>query len=162
MSNRIPIPSVGSDHPDWTARWLQATNQERARNGLSPYSHHHKLAEAARLRAEDMIREGYFGHDDPHDDPSHIDGKYWEILQQLGVTSYSWAGENLAANLHSPDPLGLALEGLMNSPTHRANILSRDFTHMGTSSQIRPDGWHLFVFVYAAFHPVVSLHRGPA
>jgi len=58
------------------------------------------------------------------------------------------AGENLAGNLNARDPLGLALEGLMASPTHRANTLATDFTHMGSWAGMRPSGWFLFAFCF--------------
>ena len=151
LTPRARVPMVGEDKsgPRWAAAWLAATNTERTSRDIPALQHHATLEECARLRAEDMVREGYFGHDDPRDDPARLDGKYHEILVALGFTTWSWAGENLQMTNY-PDPLARAVTGLMNSPTHRANILAADFTHMGSWSAIRPEnGAHLFVMVYA-------------
>lgn len=137
--------SVASDStgPEWEQRWLEATNGERSRAGLPAYQPHDVASEVASQRVDYLIQTNTFQHDDPN-----VPGDtYHEKLLALGFTTWLWAGENLAMNNY-PDPLAEALRGLMASPTHRANILARDFTHMGSWAGIRPDGVYLFAFVF--------------
>jgi uncharacterized YkwD family protein len=99
---------------------LQLVNQERANNGLSPLKVHRELTELARLKAQDMIRYGYFSHTSP------TYGSPFEMMKAAGIR-YSYAGENLAG---SPT-VNRAHTSLMNSPGHRANILNPNYTHVG-------------------------------
>lgn len=150
LTPRGRVMAVAADDtgPEWQRRWLEATNNARAAAGKSAYRPHSRLNEVARLRVEDMLAENYFGHADPRDDPARIDGKYNEILLQLGATTWLWAGENLAMNNYA-DPLTEAMRGLLASPTHRANILADDFDSMGSWSAIRADGLFVFATIFA-------------
>src|SRR3990167_9778126 len=97
------------------------TNDARAENDLPTLSQNPLLAEAARLKAEDMAREGYFAHTSP-------DGVTpWSWLAQVGYR-YAAAGENLAVNFFDSEDVA---EDWMNSPSHRANIVRSDFTEIG-------------------------------
>ena len=48
-------------------------------------------------------------------------------MKSFGIT-YKSAGENIAKGYKTPDAV---VKGWMNSPGHRANILSSSFTHIG-------------------------------
>ena len=78
------------------------------------------LQKIARLHSEDMFIRGYFSHYSPEN----------ETVAERAMkndVNYMVIGENLA---YAPD-LELAHEGLMNSPGHRANILSPEFEKVG-------------------------------
>ena len=45
-----------------------------------------------------------------------------------GLRGYGWMGENIAKGYRSP---AAVVRGWMHSKGHRANILSRRFTHLG-------------------------------
>ncbi|MEK7138101.1 MAG: CAP domain-containing protein [Patescibacteria group bacterium] len=99
------------------------TNVERVINGnlpvLLPNS---KLDEIARLRLEDMFQKQYFEHVSPSGESASTEAK---------VVGYEYAtiGENIAlGNFGSDKKLVTAW---MNSPGHRANILSTKFTQLG-------------------------------
>ncbi|MDP2665520.1 MAG: CAP domain-containing protein, partial [bacterium] len=97
------------------------TNQDRAINGLAGVIEDALLNKAAQAAAEDMAANGYFAHVSP-------DGKDpWYWLNQAGYT-YSYAGENLAVNFTDSTDVESAW---MESPTHRANIVKREYTHVG-------------------------------
>lgn len=97
------------------------TNNARIAHELSAVAPNSMLAEAARLKAEDMAARGYFSHIDP-------DGrKPWYWLEQVGY-DYSYAGENLAVGFFDSED---AVQAWMDSPTHRENILNARFTEMG-------------------------------
>jgi len=99
---------------------FKLVNTERIRNGLHPLSFDTQLSEVARAHSKDMFVRGYFSHFTP-------DGlSPFDRMEKAGIT-YDHAGENLAL-APSTD---LAMQGLMNSPGHRANILSPDFGKIG-------------------------------
>jgi uncharacterized protein YkwD len=67
-----------------------------------------------------MLRNGFFSHTGLHG------GTPGDRIHKVGV-SFMVAGENLA---FAPT-LDMAHDGLMKSPGHRRNILSRDYDHLG-------------------------------
>lgn len=79
------------------------------------------LAQAAQRKADDMASRGYFAHISP-------DGtSFRDILNGVGY-NFSYAGENLAVDFSESIDVEKAW---MNSPTHRANILKGEYTHVG-------------------------------
>lgn len=143
---RIGIPMVGADSsgPRWAERLLTAHNEERFEAGLPLFAGHPLLDAVAQARVDDMIRDGYFAHADPDNTP----GNYAAVLAAFGVTSYRWAGENLALNNYSDDAVARAMVTWMNSPTHRENILLPDFDTIGGAAANRPDGTILMAVIF--------------
>jgi uncharacterized protein YkwD len=99
---------------------LALVNQERERAGLPTLSLAPDLVPVGRAHATEMFTLGYFAHESP------VTGDPFDRIEAAGI-AYSAAGENLA---FAPDVL-TAHRGLMNSPGHRANILSPDFGQVG-------------------------------
>ncbi len=99
---------------------LRLVNEERGRVGLPALMMDEPLREVARAHARDMFQRGYFSHYTP-DRLSPFDR-----MDQAGIR-YLAAGENLAL---APTTQA-AMRGLMNSPGHRANILSPSFRRIG-------------------------------
>ena len=98
-------------------------NSERIKNGLSPLTQNAALANVARRKSQNMGDKGYFGHTAP-DGTTTAD---W--LKNEGHFFTAW-GENIAdfgANATAAE----IMNGWMNSPGHRANILKPDFTLLG-------------------------------
>jgi uncharacterized protein YkwD len=112
------------NHPnvrqDLEAKMLQLVNAERTKRGLPPLQADPELTEVARAHSRDMFARGYFAHITP-------EGKSPFDRMNGAHVQYSTAGENLAL-AHS---LSIAHNGLMNSPGHRANILSPSFGRVG-------------------------------
>ncbi len=97
------------------------TNEDRKENDATPLEYSDLLQKAAQLKAEDMALRGYFSHTTP-------DGKLpWYFLDQVGY-KYSYAGENLAVNFFDSKDVA---EAWMKSPTHKANVLNKEYTEMG-------------------------------
>ncbi len=97
------------------------TNEDRVAQGLAQLESDELLTKAAQLKAEHMAEEGYFSHVSP-------DGKTpWYWLEQVGYP-YSYAGENLAVDFNDSREVQ---EAWMASPTHRANIVKREYTRIG-------------------------------
>jgi uncharacterized YkwD family protein len=99
---------------------LNLINQSRKQNGLKALTIEHEISEIARIKSKDMIDSNYFSHNSP------TYGNPFDMLKNFGV-SYLKAGENIAGNTS----VQKAHEALMNSPGHRKNILSPDYTHVG-------------------------------
>jgi uncharacterized protein YkwD len=103
---------------------VDLANDDRKIQDLPALSANPVLAEAARLKAEDMAEKGYFAHVSP-------DGvEPWHWFREAGY-EYAAAGENLAVNFSDSENVE---EAWMNSPAHRANILSAKFTEIGIAT----------------------------
>ena len=99
---------------------IKLVNKERVARGLNELQIDMQLVHTARVKAQDMIDQHYFDHQSP------VLGSPFAMFKRAGM-QYIYAGENLAgsANVHS------AHSALMNSPTHRDNILFKKYTHIG-------------------------------
>jgi uncharacterized protein YkwD len=97
------------------------TNEERTKLGLPALKENSQLAEAAQKKATDMFAKNYWAHFSP------TGGSPWDFIKQAGY-QYEFAGENLAKNfLFSKN----VVDAWMNSPTHRENILKKEYTEVG-------------------------------
>jgi hypothetical protein len=107
---------------------LQRTNQVRLAQGLQPLQWEPTAYKAALAHAQDMLVRNYFAHESPEGTNSGIRMRRAGLLD---VTS----GENLASFEGYPDAElpKRALEGWMNSPGHRANLLKPEYTHLGVA-----------------------------
>lgn len=95
-------------------------NIERENNGLGTLEINEPLIKTARDHCNDMFKRGYFSHYTP-------EGKSpFDRMEEDNII-FSYAGENLALAPNAK----LAMQGLMNSPGHRANILSKNFGEVG-------------------------------
>lgn len=101
-------------------RMIVLVNQERTSRGLKALTFDSKLRDVGRAHSADMFTRGYFSHYSPENK------NVADRAEEIGV-KYLVVGENLAL---APD-LNLAHNGLMNSPGHRANILSPEFGKIG-------------------------------
>lgn len=100
---------------------LQSTNQQRSNNKIDNLALNDKLSQAAQAKAEDMVARNYWSHKTP-------DGKEpWTFIDNTGYR-YIQAGENLAYGFSNTES---TLQGWMNSPSHKENLLNPDFTEAG-------------------------------
>ena len=95
-------------------------NAERAAAGLAPLSIDVRLVATARAKSQDIVDGGYFDHNSP------TLGSPFDQMRAAGI-GYRSAAENLSGN----QTVKAAHQSLMNSPGHRANILSTKFTRIG-------------------------------
>jgi uncharacterized YkwD family protein len=96
-------------------------NAERAKAGLPALKANAELSNVARLKSQDMIDKNYFSHTSP------TYGSPFDMMKKFGI-KYSAAGENIASGYPTAKAV---VDGWMNSPGHRANILSKSFTEIG-------------------------------
>ena len=97
------------------ARVLALTNEFRIANGKDPFANDTKLNAAAEDWSRSMATGDFFRHSTP---------------AQVEEQGYDWRawGENIAAGYTTPEAV---VNGWINSPGHRANMLSDNFEEMG-------------------------------
>ncbi|MGG1637182.1 CAP domain-containing protein [Paenibacillus sp. NRS-1760] len=100
---------------------VDLVNKERAKVGLSALKSDTLLTKVASEKAKDMDVNNYFSHTSP------TYGSPFDMMRSFGVT-YSYAGENIASGQKTPQDV---MTAWMNSPGHKANILSGNFTKIG-------------------------------
>lgn len=99
---------------------FKLVNKERVLKGLGGLVFDVQLRDVGRKHCQDMLERGYFSHYTPEDFSP------FDRMDEAGII-YSAAGENLALSPNTD----IAMQGLMNSPGHKANILSPDFGRVG-------------------------------
>lgn len=96
-------------------------NKERAAAGLPALKVNTQLAGVAEKKAEDLRDKNYFDHNSP------TYGSPFDMMKQFGI-KYSTAGENIAKGQKTPSDV---MNGWMNSPGHKANIMNANYTEIG-------------------------------
>lgn len=103
------------------SRVLELTNQFRAQNGLGALRANAELDAAAQNHSQDMAVQDYFSH-------TGKDGSApWDRAERVGYSARSM-GENIAAGQTTPESV---VQGWINSPGHRANMLNASYTELG-------------------------------
>ena len=105
-------------------------NNERAKVGLSPLTLNWQLSRMARYKSQDMIDKGYFSHQSP------TYGSPFDMMKSFGF-NYMSAGENIAEGQSTATEV---MTSWMNSPGHKANILSNNYSDIGVELAIKTDG----------------------
>ncbi|WP_218783085.1 CAP domain-containing protein, partial [Streptomyces sp. BR123] len=103
------------------AEVLALVNQERAAVGCPALTLNAKLTAAAQSHSQDMAA---------HADMSHTGSDGSDPGQRITRAGYTWStyGENVAYGYSSP---AAVMEGWMNSPGHKRNILDCSFKEIG-------------------------------
>lgn len=100
---------------------LKLVNAERSKNGLSALEMDWQVNRVASYKSQDMADNNYFSHTSP------TYGSPFDMLSSFNV-NYRSAGENIAKGQKTAQSV---MNAWMNSSGHRANILSKNFTHLG-------------------------------
>ncbi|MFG2087710.1 MULTISPECIES: CAP domain-containing protein [unclassified Spirillospora] len=99
---------------------VSLTNSERAKAGCKPLHIDQRLVTSARKHSADMAANNYFSHTSQNGDSP------WKRMEAAGYPSPG--AENIAKGYPTP---AAVMEGWMNSPGHRANILNCDLRAIG-------------------------------
>ena len=110
---------------------LDLTNAERQKAGLKPLQIDNNLMNSARQKSKDMATNKYFSHTSP------TYGSPFDQMKANGVT-YRSAAENIAMGQRSAEEV---VKGWMDSPGHRQNILTPNFTHIGIGYDANGNYW---------------------
>lgn len=114
-----PDQGTDSENQSFAMQVINLVNQERAKEGLPALTFDAGIEKAALVRAKET--EKSFSHTRP-------DGRgFSTALTEAGVT-FREAGENIAYGQKTPQQV---MEGWMNSPGHRANIMNKNYTKIG-------------------------------
>lgn len=129
-----PIPVINSDFEQTV---VEQTNRIRAEAGLPPLKMVPELTQSARYHSADMSNDDYFNHntfDRAAGDLNEVCNT-WERIEHF-YDNWLALAENIAAGQRVPE---MAMEGWMNSPDHRHNILSKHYWEIGVG-YFRGDG----------------------
>jgi uncharacterized protein YkwD len=116
-----PTPTPTATASGATARVVQLVNAERAKVGCHPLTVNAKLTKAAQAHSADMAA---------HQNMSHTGSDGSSPGDRITRAGYTWSayGENVAYGYATPEQV---MNGWMNSPGHRANILNCSFKEIG-------------------------------
>jgi len=128
-------------------------NLERVKHGLKTLEYDEKLSSVAKSHSIDMANNEYFSHETPEGlNPTDRAGKADYVCRyQIGNLIYSGIGENIhmvegssVSLWSSPESIAeLAVSGWMDSPGHKKNILTSNFSSEGIGVYISPFTIHV-------------------
>jgi uncharacterized protein YkwD len=140
------LPSPDEIYPSRDAlktEVLREVNSIRTKLGIRPLTYNEKLDGSAQRYAEDMASRGFFSHVSPTGETLKdrmIESGYYNrgfSLECLCVRGFAIA-ENLARGQKTPLA---AFDAWMNSPRHRAALLSGDYTETGLGVVEKASVW---------------------
>ena len=102
---------------------VEEINRERQSHHLPSFKLNSELCYIAQKKVKDMMQKQYWAHQSPNGEMS------WDLMCKADFT-YQAAGENLAKGFTDDTQM---VKAWMESPAHRANILSDQFSEIGLS-----------------------------
>jgi len=122
-------PEIEVINTDFEQAVVEQTNAIRMQHNLPPLKIQEDLALAARYHAADMSASDYFSHDTygVEDGSLAMICDTWKRIETY-YPNWQALAENIAAGQRTPE---MAMDGWMNSPDHRHNILSDGYTEIG-------------------------------
>jgi uncharacterized protein YkwD len=115
-TRREPREPTERDLRQLEQRVHRLINEQRRRAKLPPLTWHERVAQAARDHSKNMAERNFFDHRDP---------RLGDVDQRLNRFRIEWraCGENIFMLHGYSNPAQVAVNGWMDSPGHRANIL---------------------------------------
>ncbi|SDH83798.1 SafA/ExsA family spore coat assembly protein [Alteribacillus bidgolensis] len=117
---RVKVPAI-DETKQIEREVIRLTNIKRQNHGLPKLKADWEVSRVARHKSRDMRNNGYFSHTSPNY------GSPFEMLRDYNV-NFRAAAENIAAGQQTASQV---VEGWMDSPGHRKNILNESYTHIG-------------------------------
>lgn len=111
---------------------VRLTNRARAAGGCKPLTHDAKLRTAADRHSADMAAKGYFDH------TSQSGRSAGDRIGAAGFAPVRTWGENIAMGQRTAASV---VQGWLDSPGHRANIMNCKFTHIGVGQHSKGPHW---------------------
>ena len=118
-------------------RLVELTNQRRAEAGIAPLDADPGLERAARAHALDMLARDYMDHVGPdgRDVGDRVAILHRRFIGGTGENLAEHRGIGVAELADQAGPLAVKMvDGWMDSPGHRKNILEPDYTHVGLAA----------------------------
>ncbi len=124
-----PAPTPGPPNPfpasSLAIQVFNLTNDFRAANGVAPLVLNPMLTTSAQSFAELMEQLKFFAHNSP-------DGTTpGQRMEAAGFTNWTAWGENIAVGYTTAEDV---VNGWINSPGHRANLLDSNFKELGVGN----------------------------
>lgn len=116
---KLTIPTVTTTTQENEV--IRLVNVQRSKAGLQLLKTNWQLCRVARYKSADMANKGYFAHNSP------TYGTPFRMMESFGLR-FSSAGENIAYGQRTPAEV---MNGWMNSPGHKSNIMSGSYTEIG-------------------------------
>ena len=129
--DRLVIPALDTSVRAYEQEVIRLVNVERAKAGLKALTEDWELSRMARYKSQDMHDLRYFSHTSP------TYGSPFDMMKAFGIR-YHTAGENIAMGYRTP---AAVVQGWMNSPGHRANILNASYTKIGVGYVASGNYW---------------------
>ncbi|WP_088890848.1 CAP domain-containing protein [Leptolyngbya ohadii] len=117
-------PAQSTSAAEMEQQIWQQINNIRKQQGLSELRYNATLASVARKYSQKMAERNFFAHVSP-------DGDSVADRVRAAKVFYWMVGENLFRSANITQPVPAAVEGWMNSPGHRANILRSEYRETG-------------------------------
>ncbi|MEM6295711.1 MAG: CAP domain-containing protein [Myxococcota bacterium] len=115
------VPDCNDAQDDETCAVFRLVNEARIDADLPPYAWDVDLAVSAQRHAQDMVDNAYFDH-------ASLDGRsFSDRAKEAGYDAFP-SGENIARGQQDAPAV---MDSWMNSPGHRANILSEGSNEIG-------------------------------
>lgn len=131
IPNAAPLKSIEDEI-------VRLVNIERSKNGLAPLTSNWQAARCARIKSQEMIDKNYFSHTSP------TYGSPFKMMESFGLR-FSAAAENIAYGQRTAQEV---MNSWMNSPGHRANILSKSYTQIGVGVAKKSNGTLYFTQMF--------------
>lgn len=145
------MTAYGTQQQENAQASIDLVNQARHRLGLTTLSVDATLGQVAQAYSRAMARGGFYGHTD-------LQGH--DVGDRLIAVGYGarMSAENIARGQSSPSQV---VEGWLDSPGHRANILNPQLTHIGAGYAYTPTPayHHYWTHVFATPDPSTSRDR---
>jgi uncharacterized protein YkwD len=133
---------------------ITKTNSVRESNRLQSLAENDTLDAAAQAKLADMFAKNYWDHTGPSGETA------WQFIDGKGY-KYILAGENLAKGFNNSTEV---VEAWMDSPSHRENILNKEFTETGVavgSGKIKGINTTLIVQIFGEPRGAVAVASTP-
>jgi len=121
---------------------FEVLNQKRAENGLKPLVWSNELAAVARVHSHNMADLKFFSH-------RGLDNKMVsDRADDIGLKKWRAIGENIAFSRGYDDPVEMAVELWLDSPSHRQNLMNSDWRESAVGVAVAADGSYYFTQVF--------------
>lgn len=130
-------PVTTPEVSDYARQVVDLVNMERQKEGLSPLTIDTVIASAATVRAREI--QTSFSHTRPN-------GSNFSTAMTEAGANFQMAGENIAWGQKTPQEV---VNAWMNSPSHRANIMNKNFTRIGVGHVQNASGTSYWVQLFA-------------
>ena len=121
---------------------FQLINTERSLAGLPTLKWSDRIAAVARFHSNNMADMNFFSH-------RGLDGLMVdERADKMNMGPWTAIGENIAFMKGYENPVEVAVTKWLNSPAHKKNLLSPDWTETAIGLAVTADGKYYFTQVF--------------